>query len=192
MQCFIFPICKIQLQWFQDFILHGPLARYVKLQVAHAPGMPGTFSPPPLVSDPGMHHGTCVMHVPWCIPGSLTSGFLWSRWRGKRSRHSRRMCNPQFYVCGKRPIVTESFHLRQWSDAWCQGTNQQLNPAQSMAAAPWHTNCTTGSIIPGPLIEIDLLFHQYQTWYTIVTNKSKQHYCRNNDNQYFEQHVADN
>ena len=21
----------------------------------------------PLVSDPGMHHGTCVMHVPWCM-----------------------------------------------------------------------------------------------------------------------------
>ena len=26
---------------------NGPLARYVKLRVAHAPGMPGTFSPPP-------------------------------------------------------------------------------------------------------------------------------------------------
>ena len=51
---------------------HEPLARYVKLQVAHAPGMPGTFSPPPRVNDPDMHHGTCV---PWCMPGSLTSGF---------------------------------------------------------------------------------------------------------------------
>ena len=28
----------------------------------------------PLVSDPGMHHGTCVTHVPWCMSGSLTSG----------------------------------------------------------------------------------------------------------------------
>ena len=27
------------------------------------------------------------------------------RWRGKRSRHSRRMRNPQFYVSGKRPIA---------------------------------------------------------------------------------------
>ena len=27
-----------------------------------------------LVSDPGMHHGTCVTHVPWCMPGSLTRG----------------------------------------------------------------------------------------------------------------------
>ena len=28
----------------------------------------------PLVSDPGMHHGTRVLHVPWCMPGSLTRG----------------------------------------------------------------------------------------------------------------------
>ena len=28
----------------------------------------------PLVSDPGMHHGTCVTHVPWCMSGSLFSG----------------------------------------------------------------------------------------------------------------------
>ena len=59
---------------------HGPLTRYVKLRVAHAPGMPGTFSPAadfqrsPLVSDPGMHHSTCVTHVPWCMSGSLTCG----------------------------------------------------------------------------------------------------------------------
>ena len=28
----------------------------------------------PLVNDPGMHHGTCVTHVPWCMLGSLTRG----------------------------------------------------------------------------------------------------------------------
>ena len=28
----------------------------------------------PLFSDPGMHHGTCVTHVPWCMSGSLTDG----------------------------------------------------------------------------------------------------------------------
>ena len=28
----------------------------------------------PLVSDPGMHHGTCVTHVPWCMSGSPTHG----------------------------------------------------------------------------------------------------------------------
>ena len=25
----------------------------------------------PLVSDPGIHHSTCVTHVPWCMSGSL-------------------------------------------------------------------------------------------------------------------------
>ena len=95
--------CKLDLR-FTHFTNHGLRARYVKSRVAHAPGMPGTFSPPQRVNDPDMHHGTCVPHVPWCMPGSLPSGFLWSRWRGKRSRHSRRMLNPQFYVSGKRPI----------------------------------------------------------------------------------------
>ena len=28
----------------------------------------------PLVSDPGMHHGTCVTYVPCCMSGSLTRG----------------------------------------------------------------------------------------------------------------------
>ena len=86
--------------WTESFydacIVNGPLARYVKLRVAHAPGMPGTFSPPPPVSDPDMHPGTCVTHVPWCMPGSLSSVFLRSWWRGKRSRNSRRMRNTQF------------------------------------------------------------------------------------------------
>ena len=66
-----------------DVIHSGPLARYIKLRVAHAPGMPGTFFPPPQFSDSDMHHGTCVTHVPWCMPGSLTSGFLWIQWREK-------------------------------------------------------------------------------------------------------------
>ena len=28
----------------------------------------------PLVSDPDMHHGSCVTHVSWCMAGSLTRG----------------------------------------------------------------------------------------------------------------------
>ena len=56
-----------------------PLTRYVKLRVAHSPGMPGTFSRhriqrKSLVSYPGMHHSACVMHVPWCMSGSLSRG----------------------------------------------------------------------------------------------------------------------
>ena len=32
------------------------------------------FQRKPLVGDPGMHHGTCVTHVPWCMSGSLICG----------------------------------------------------------------------------------------------------------------------
>ena len=63
--------------------VYEPLTKYSKLRFAHAPGMPGTFSPPPGVADPDTYHGTSVTHVPWCMPGSLTSSFLWSRWWGK-------------------------------------------------------------------------------------------------------------
>ena len=62
------------------------------------------FPPPQQVSDPDMHHGTCVTHVPRCMPGSLTSGFLWSRWREKRSRHSRRMRNRNFMYLVRGPL----------------------------------------------------------------------------------------
>ena len=69
-------------------------------------GNAGNVSPPPRVSDSDtdMHPGTCVTHVPWCMPELLTSGFLLSRWRGKHSRHSRCMRKPQIYVSGKRPM----------------------------------------------------------------------------------------
>ena len=51
-----------------------------KIAVCACAGNAGNVSPhrrfrrKPLVSDPGMHHGTCVTHVPWCMSGSLTCG----------------------------------------------------------------------------------------------------------------------
>ena len=56
------------------------------------------FQRKPLVSDPGMHHGTCVTHVPWCMSGSLTCGD-----GGKRSRHSRRMRTRNFAYLARGP-----------------------------------------------------------------------------------------
>ena len=65
---------------------HGPLARYVKLRVAHAPRMPGTFSPPPTSKETAsqrsrhasrhVRDARVVMHV----------GIANPRWRGKRSQ----------------------------------------------------------------------------------------------------------
>ena len=68
---------------FLQIVSHGPVAKHIKLQIAHAPGMPGTFSPPPRVSGPDLHNYTCVTPLSWWRPGSLTSGFLWSRWPRK-------------------------------------------------------------------------------------------------------------
>ena len=96
--------------------IHEPLTRYIKLLVEHAPRMPGTFSLMPQVSDSNMHHGTCVTHVPWCMLGSLTSGFLRSQWRGKHSQHSRRMRIPQFYVFGKRPMKPHDMNIPSIAD----------------------------------------------------------------------------
>ena len=84
---------------------HWPLIIYVKLRVAHAPGMPGTFSPPPPISDPDMHHGTRVKHVPWYMPGSLTNGLLWSRWRRKCSRHSGACATRNFGYLVRGPLI---------------------------------------------------------------------------------------
>ena len=65
--------------------------------------MPGTFSPPPRVSYPDMHHGTCVTHVQWCMSGSLTSGFIWKSVAAKTFPVFQRMHNPKFSISGKRP-----------------------------------------------------------------------------------------
>ena len=56
----------------------------------------------PLVSDSRhasrhVHQARAMMH----------DGIANPRWRGKCSRHSRRMRNPQFYVSGKRSITTK-------------------------------------------------------------------------------------
>ena len=88
---------------------NGPLTRYVKLWVAHAPGMPGTFSSKKTAIWRSKHatrhvrHARAMMHVGTANP----------RWRGKRSRHFRCMRNPQFYVFGIRPML---WHSNQCSD----------------------------------------------------------------------------
>ena len=77
--------------------LNGLLTRYVKLRIAHAPGMSGTFSPELTSKETAsklsrhasrhVRHSHAVMHV----------GISNPQWRKKRFRHSRRMRNPQFY-----------------------------------------------------------------------------------------------
>ena len=101
---------------------HGPLVRYVNLLVAY----------------PNMHRGTCVAHVPWCMSGSLTGGFLWSWKMRKRSRNSRRMSNSQFYVSGKKPVLW-CHHDIHWPKrtnkmltSYCYVTSYLITPMDAM------------------------------------------------------------
>ena len=84
--------------------MHGPLTRYVKLQVAHAPGMPGTFSPAADFKE------NRLLAIPACITARA--------WRTCRDACRDRLhavtgktfpafpahAHPQFYVSGKRPM----------------------------------------------------------------------------------------
>ena len=72
------------------FTGNEPLTRYTTLRVAHASGMPGTFFSPPTSKE----IARAVMDV----------GIANTWWRGKLSRHSQCIRNPQFYVFGQRPI----------------------------------------------------------------------------------------
>ena len=55
--------------------IYGPLSRYnCGLRMRRGCFPRHRFQRKPLVSDPGMHHGTCVTHVPWCMSGSLSPG----------------------------------------------------------------------------------------------------------------------
>ena len=84
--------------------IRGSLTRYVKLWVAHAPRMSETFPPPPTsketTSSRSCHASRLGRHARALMHGGIAN----PRWRGKLSRHSRRMRNPQFYVSGKLPI----------------------------------------------------------------------------------------
>ena len=96
----------------KGFRCNGPLTRYVKLQVAHAPGMPGTFSP---AAD---FKGNRKLAIPTCITARA-----WRTCRdacrdrapavtGKTFPAFPAHAHLQFCVSGKRPISTET-HVRR-------------------------------------------------------------------------------
>ena len=98
----------------------------------------------------------------WCMPGSLTSSFLWNRWRGKRSRHSRCMRKMQFCVFVRRPWATNhinSLYIKQHRcDKYIMNINWQ-----------WcHMNITC---LNSPSIRLVVLQR------THANNKGKKHQC---------------
>ena len=55
-----------------------------------------------------VRHARTVMYV----------GIANPRWRVKHSRHSRRMCNPQFYVSGKKPMYMKMIKFKLERQKW--------------------------------------------------------------------------
>ena len=112
-------------------MINGSLTRYVKLQVAHMPGMPATYSPPPTSKETAnqrsqhasrhVRDARTVMHV----------GITKQRWRGKSSRHSRRMHNPQYHVSGKRSMhifINHIAFLKIMINTWLIHLLMNLSP----------------------------------------------------------------
>ena len=110
-------ICEAETPWGHGMqSSHVPWASYQIRKIAGCT-CAGNVSPhrrlqrKPLVSDPGMHHGTCVTHVPWCVSGSLARG-------GGINVPGIPGAYPQFYVSGKRPIewstAMNSFLVQRW------------------------------------------------------------------------------
>ena len=78
--------------------MHGPLTGYVKLRVAHATGMTGTFSPPPTSKESASKRSRNASgHVRY-VRAVMHVGIA------NRSRHSRRMRYSKFGVSDKRSI----------------------------------------------------------------------------------------
>ena len=109
-----------------------PLARHVILRVAHAPGMPGTFSPPSRVSDLDMHHGGGE-NVPG-IPDACATGNFTYLARGpwlaacSASSHHRR----QFWLIVIGP-VEDSF-----SEIWIEIQIFCINTESTLKNSVWN------------------------------------------------------
>ena len=90
----------------------------------------------PLVSFPGMHHSTCIAHLPWSM---IHVEIANPRWREKRSLHSRRMRNPQFYESGKR--ATDVYvNFSRVNDTDMEIIHENLNRLVNIHMAFWIEN----------------------------------------------------
>ena len=154
-----------------NWLAYEPLARYIKLRVAHAPGMSGTFSPPQGVSDPDVHPGTRVTHVPWCMPGSQTMIFY--SVAGKRFpafpahaqcaflRSKRSM--KRFITCTHYWRIESHLFLWIWDGNWKPSPKPRnchhLTRLWLLRKPKWVECIMTWSLIRGPLIPALHILH---------------------------------
>ena len=66
----------------------------------------------PPINDPGMHHGTCVMHMPWCMSWSpkLVAGKTFLAFPAH--------AQSAIYVSGKRPMIHRFVMPQSFPSFW--------------------------------------------------------------------------
>ena len=133
--------------------------------------MPGAFSPPPPVSNPDIHHGTRVTHVPWCKQGSLTSGFIWSRWRGNVPDIPGACATQNFTYLVRGPCGECNWHLDVCGVCHTALMSQHLSTCtKSVVNLRTNMIVITSSLIkysnPGHCISVE--HHSTSPWWTII------------------------
>ena len=110
------------------------------------------------VSDPGMHHGTCITHVPWCMSGSLTRGGTF----------------PAF------PVHAQSAILRIWQEAhgvsiyWLD-VSQTTRHLWSMIHV--HRNWRYKNVFHPRYGLLYLSGQYFNFWSVVYHNRSRKLYC---------------
>ena len=106
-------------QWFGGVISWASY-QIRKIAGCACAGNAGNVFPPPTSKETAR----AVMHV----------GIANRRWRGKRSRHSQRMRNSQFYVSSKRPISNAKWYCSSPTmDASCTDLRPHENSFRELA-----------------------------------------------------------
>ena len=111
----------------------------------------------PLVSNPGMHDGTCVMHVPWCMSGLLTPGgggtfpafpahaqpsilHIWQEVNDNKMQHFKgQNC---FGLNNHIKVFNKQSSWRWYEMPWCTATTNPIRQLNVMSQKPfsslWH------------------------------------------------------
>ena len=104
----------------------------------------------PLVSDPDMHRGTCVTHVPWCMSGSLTSG------GGENIRGIPGACaTPNFMYLARGPLEKGPWE-KKWPPWLLTVSSRWPKWSQPAVTEPWLSCDLAVIILKMPWLSCDL------------------------------------
>ena len=133
----LFQILASAAGWWNRNPWHGPLTRYVKLQVAHAPGMSGTFSPAAdFKRNRQLAIPTCITARAWRTCRDACRDRL-PAVTGKTFPAFPAHAHPQFCVSGKRPMaqMIKCIALKHWLSLLFHVSYRQISVDISVTAA---------------------------------------------------------